>query len=497
MANGSNDTLRAYLEKIIALRKEKEEQPPTDAELQQIAIESGISESDLAYARQRLDEYIQRGERFIAGGNLDGAIGELEQAEVLSPSNVTVLAALAWAHARRWQLLRHSADRARAAEFARRTLAIEPTNSAALDVLNQLEHPAGADGTGAAPAPRRAPLMIALAAGVLGIAAAGVLLFTRSSPRGDSQPAPPAVATEAATDTPHPAAKKSAQPPADDAAKHDSGFARLAARFGRSGIGPGMLSGALVVAVDGKGHLYVGDDSDGRIQIFDSAGTYQSQWSIGAKTYLRLLACDNNGIVYAVYDGAIHRFEGATGKQLSDMRSPLGPGIVDIAATADGGLVAAWDGWYKGGLLVDPESRDAIIRFDAAGRAVKVMKHPISTVSESTEMGLHVAVNGLGRIYASGITGYIYIFTPEGTYLNRFGGRGSSAGSITRASHIAVDGRGRVYVCTWGGIKVFDADGAPLGTIEAKGSIDAIAIDNHDQLFALQRGSIAKYELPG
>ncbi|MBS1911797.1 MAG: hypothetical protein JST22_07410 [Bacteroidetes bacterium] len=140
---------------------------------------------------------------------------------------------------------------------------------------------------------------------------------------------------------------------------------------------------------------------------------------------------------------------------------------------------------------MDPERKDAIIRFDASGRAVKVTKHPLSAVSESTEIGLHVAVNGLGRIYASGITGYVYIFTPEGKYVSRFGGRGNSAGSITQASHIAVDGRGRVYVCMWGGIKVFDADGAPLGAIEA------IAIDNHDRLFALQRGSIAMFELPG
>ncbi|MBS1911796.1 MAG: hypothetical protein JST22_07405 [Bacteroidetes bacterium] len=42
--------------------------------------------------------------------------------------------------------------------------------------------------------------------------------------------------------------------------------------------------------------------------------------------------------------GPIH-FDGATEEQLSDVRSPPGPGIVDIAATADGGLVAAWHGW--------------------------------------------------------------------------------------------------------------------------------------------------------
>src|SRR5262247_2817050 len=60
-------------------------------------------------------------------------------------------------------------------------------------------------------------------------------------------------------------------------------FANAVLEFGQEGIGPGMMTDARSIAVDGRGNIYVGEYSGGRIQVFDASGNFLRQWTADPK----------------------------------------------------------------------------------------------------------------------------------------------------------------------------------------------------------------------
>src|ERR1700722_10791413 len=77
-------------------------------------------------------------------------------------------------------------------------------------------------------------------------------------------------------------------------------FAHQVMAFGSQGIGAGHFKDSRSIAIDGQGHIYVGEYSDGRVQVFDYQGKFITQWSIGQGKSLLNLCADHNGIVYAI-----------------------------------------------------------------------------------------------------------------------------------------------------------------------------------------------------
>ncbi len=264
------------------------------------------------------------------------------------------------------------------------------------------------------------------------------------------------------------------------------GFARIVMQFGSEGIGPGMFTDARSIAVDGAGKIYVGEYSGGRIQVFDRAGKFLAQWSIGdRKTLLRGLAADRKGTVYTAQGGNIQRYEGETGNSLGQLQYAGDWGFDDVASAADGGLIAAW---YK--------NRDDIVRFNAKGQAVKTISAAISSASGDSELETRVAIDGLGNIYALGtFNNAIFKFTPDGKFVNRFGGAGDKPGQIRAASAIAVDGKGRVYVSDIKGIQVFDADGRYLTVFKGEGFASGMVFNDNNELFVAARNHVIKFSV--
>ncbi len=262
-------------------------------------------------------------------------------------------------------------------------------------------------------------------------------------------------------------------------------FAQVALTFGGEGTGPGLFTDARHVAVDGEGNIYVGEYSDGRIQVFDRSGEFVSLWMIDADTPLRGLAADRQGIVYVVQGGEIFRYEGATGTLLGQVEYAEGWGFDDIAMTADGGFVAAW---YR--------NRDDIVRFDAQGNVLQTIDAAISGQTGDAELNTRVAVDGLGNIYALGtFNTAVFKFAPDGRFVTRFGSRGSEPGQFGAPDSIAVDGLGRVYVGDTKGIQVFDADGRYLDLIEVEGPAFGMAFNDQNELLVAARHRVVKYVL--
>lgn len=260
-------------------------------------------------------------------------------------------------------------------------------------------------------------------------------------------------------------------------------FATVLLNFGSEGIGPGMFTDARSVAVDAAGQIYVGEYTGGRIQVFDPAGKFVTQWSIGdRKTILRGLASDRKGTVYAVHGGRIERYRGDNGEKLGPVDYEKS-GFDDVTATADGGLVAAKHG-----------GSDDIIRFDSNGKAVQTIPAAISSASGDSELSMRVAVDGAGDIYALGrFNDAVFKFGRDGKFINRFGGKGDQPGQIRSAYSIAVDGYGRVYVGDIKGIQVFDSNGRFLTLLDQKGMAFGMVFNEKNELFVVGRDQVIKY----
>jgi hypothetical protein len=260
-------------------------------------------------------------------------------------------------------------------------------------------------------------------------------------------------------------------------------FAQVVLTFGSEGIGPGMMTGARSIAVDATGRIYVGEYSSGRVQVFDPAGQFITQWMVDPKMPLRGMAVDRQGTVYIAQRGTITRYEGGTGKSLGQLAYKEGIGFNDLTATPDGGLLCSW---YM--------HRDDIVRFNAQGEAVSTIRAAISTVADRPELDTSVAMDGLGNIYALGsFTNGIFKFSSNGKFLNRFGGPGNQPGQISASHAIAVDGKGRVFVSDSQGVQVFDSDGRYLTVFKPGGVAFGMTFNDKNELFIATGNKVTKF----
>ena len=277
----------------------------------------------------------------------------------------------------------------------------------------------------------------------------------------------------------------STRPPATGGAekgKADS-YATQLLNFGSEGIGPGMFKDARAIAIDASGRIYVGEYTGGRIQVFDAEGKFITQWEVDRKMPLAGMAADRNGTVFIAQSGTISKYEGSTGKLLGKLDYAEGWGFDDLSVLPDGGLVASW---YK--------NRDDIVRFNPQGQAVKTIRGAISSVTEDSELDTHVAVDGLGNIYALGtFNNAVFKFDANGKYVTRFGSDGDQPGQFRAPSAIAADGKGRVFVSDFKGVQVFDGNGRYLTVFNPGGTASGMVFNDKNELFVVARDHVAKY----
>jgi streptogramin lyase len=265
----------------------------------------------------------------------------------------------------------------------------------------------------------------------------------------------------------------------------DAGLAQVAFTFGRQGIGPGQFTDARYIGVDGAGNVYVAEHTEGsRVQVFEPAGQFVSLWTPdNTDAYVVSLDAGRQGTVYLVQQGEIDRYDGLTGEFLGKVTRPrIGGGFDDVVATPDGGFVAA------GSRILSRYSSDAELLWS--------VDEPIESQTGDSELSPHVAVDGLGHIYVLGsFHNAVFKFSPEGKFLDQFGGDGDGPGQFRAPDSIAVDGQGRVYVGDIKGVQVFDSSGRYIGLIEVDGVPFGLAFNDDDELFVAAREQVIKYVL--
>ena len=286
-------------------------------------------------------------------------------------------------------------------------------------------------------------------------------------------------------------------PPTEVPPSPTPAFASPWLSFGESGIGPGQLNDPRYLAVDGSGTLYVADYQDGRVQAFDSTGKYLRQFSAGdAETIIHGLAADHQGRVYvaAGHLPGILVFDGVTGQSLGKFTSQNGGEFGELAATATGELDATW---YEGrwGMITSLEGhRDDLIQFDGQGQITATLPSFISGQTGDLALDIDIAVDGLGKIFALSENA-VYVFSPDGRFLNKFGSEGDQPGQFSWPSAIAVDGQDRVYIGDTQMIHVYSADGRFIDEFPTQDSVTSMVVDEQGNLWVLGGGRVTQYVL--
>ena len=248
-------------------------------------------------------------------------------------------------------------------------------------------------------------------------------------------------------------------------------FAGEVLKFGGEGVGAGMFKDNRVIAVDRNGKIYSADYTGGKVQVFDAAGKFLTQWTTDPKTTLHEMAADRKGNLYLQQSSDIHMFEAETGKFLQKTERLSAKGF---ALTLDGRVVVA--------------ARDGFVVLDGNLKPIQEFKDAAERANATFGFD-EVAVDGNGVIYAlDDQNGDVCKFAPDGKFLNRFKTNSMSPHGI------AIDPKGRVFVSDASRIYVFDADGKTIDSFQARQAF-GITFNDKGELFVAARPFVVKYEI--
>ncbi len=189
-------------------------------------------------------------------------------------------------------------------------------------------------------------------------------------------------------------------------------------QWGRTGNGDGEFDYPGGIAVGRDGRVYVADQTNRRVQVFDRQGKFLFKWgeygvgegefggNISRKSRVggpQFLAIDRDGSVYAT--------EGSTGRVQK--------------FTSEGKFVLAFG-----------DNQDKAGGFGGYWQGSSGLQGPIG-----------ICFDNDGCLWISAVSGRVQRFTADGEYLQGLGGgRGSQPGQFEAPHSLAADQKGNIYV---------------------------------------------------
>lgn len=134
----SEKMIEAYISKLFEVQKARENQPLTEQELKEIALDAGMSEEDWQAAQEVANDHNTRAEGFLGYKNWTEAISEYEQTLRIRPQHPQPLSGIAYAFKMRWQTTQNPQDKDRALAYARQCLQVSPENAQSLMIVSKL-----------------------------------------------------------------------------------------------------------------------------------------------------------------------------------------------------------------------------------------------------------------------------------------------------------------------------------------------------------------------
>ena len=209
--------------------------------------------------------------------------------------------------------------------------------------------------------------------------------------------------------------------------------------FGSYGSGDGQFVWPTALAFDSQDRLYLADEHNQRITVFDKSGRYLSSW-------------------------------GVEGTADGEMRGPSG-----LAFDAEDGLY-----------VVD-HLNHRVQKFTTGGDWLLSWGREGDAEGEFN-LPWGITVGPDGSVYvADWRNDRVQKFTADGRFMAVFGATGGGEGQLSRPAGVAVDPCGRVYVADWGNerVQVFDATGALLQSLRGEATLskwgEAFMEANRDQ----------------
>ena len=226
--------------------------------------------------------------------------------------------------------------------------------------------------------------------------------------------------------------------------------------FGSTGAEPGQLNGPRGVAADGKGHVWVVDRVNNRVEEFNEAGGYLGKFGTTGTGNGQLsepwgIAVTATGNIW-VADTGNKRLEefNSKGEFIQTFGTKATSGSKGTEFVAPEGIAAA-----PGGMLWVS---------DAAGHRLAEFRESVFSETErfvrnasgvAMSEPISVAVDASGDVYtADQAANHVFEFYPGGSYLQTIGTAGSGDGQLSGPTGVAIAPSGRVYVVDRGNNRV-------------------------------------------
>jgi len=213
-----------------------------------------------------------------------------------------------------------------------------------------------------------------------------------------------------------------------------AGVTPLAA-WGVEGAGEGEFRSPRGVAMGPQGWVYVADAGNGRVQCFDSDGTFIRSWSDGAEPLVEPfdIAVDSAGRVYVLDVGrqAIARYSG-DGEFQVEFGAGLGfYGPRGLGLDADGNIYVADTGGSR------------VVKLSPDGQMLAVLA-PRGQGKGQVDQPTDVAVDQLGRVYITDLLNTrLQVLDASGDYLGEWPIGGANT---TDSPHLDIDAEGRILL---------------------------------------------------
>jgi DNA-binding beta-propeller fold protein YncE len=233
--------------------------------------------------------------------------------------------------------------------------------------------------------------------------------------------------------------------------------------FAATGSGAGQVNGPRGVASDGKGHVWVVDRLNNRVEEFSEAGEYLGQFGSAGSGNGQF----NNPWGIAVAPGG-NLWVADTGNYRVQEFNPEGKFIQKFGTKAPAGS--------QGTELLEPEGiavapGGMLWITDCSGNRVAEFRETVSSESErfvrnaggtSIKLPMGIAVDPTGNLWvAEEGSNHLLEFNPEGGFIRSVGSTGSGNGQLNSPAGVGIGPSGNVYVVDLGNnrVDVFNRSG--------------------------------------
>ncbi len=129
--------LERFIEKLLQAKNTRKKL--TNSELELLAFEMGITQSEWKEILKSFDAHLTRAKGFMQYQNWDDAILELNQAQTINPYHEETLYLLALSHKKRYDETKKLEDRTKARNYAQECLELNPSNSQAIKLISDFK----------------------------------------------------------------------------------------------------------------------------------------------------------------------------------------------------------------------------------------------------------------------------------------------------------------------------------------------------------------------